>query len=37
MKMLELPTLAEEKRLKEAARQLRIVLVERLMLGPKVG
>ena len=36
LKMLELPQLEEEKRLKETARQLRIVLVERLMRGPKV-
>ncbi|MDO9102489.1 MAG: hypothetical protein Q8K74_12745 [Candidatus Nitrotoga sp.] len=33
---LGLPQLEEETRLTEAARQLRIVLVERLMNGPRV-
>ena len=33
---LGLPALAEQKQLIAAARQLRIVLVERLMNGPKV-
>jgi len=36
LKMLELPQLAEQTKLQEAARQLRIVLVERLMHGPRV-
>lgn len=36
LKMLKLPQFEEEKQLQEAARQLRIVLVERLMRGPKV-
>lgn len=34
--MLELPTLAEQRKLQAAARQLRIVLVEQLMRGPVV-
>ena len=34
--MLRLPALEEQTRLEEAARQLRIVLVERLVSGPKV-
>jgi len=34
--MLKLPQLEEEKQLQAAARQLRIVLVERLMRGPSV-
>ena len=36
LKMLELPALAEQTRLEAAARQLRIVLVERLVNGPRV-
>ena len=32
--MLELPQLAEQKKRQEAARQLRIVLVEKLLNGP---
>ena len=36
LKTLELPELAEKKKLEAAARQLRIVLVERLMRGPRV-
>jgi len=36
LRMLKLPTLAKERKLQEAARQLRIVLVERLMSGPRV-
>ena len=35
LKMLELPALEEQTRLEAAARQLRIVLVERLMNGPR--
>ena len=34
--MLELPSLAEQTRLAAAARQLRIVLVERLVNGPRL-
>ena len=34
--MLRLPALEEQTRLEEVARQLRIVLVERLMNGPRV-
>lgn len=34
--MLELPQLAEEKRLREVAHQLRIVISERLMKMPRV-
>ncbi len=37
LKMLGLPQLGEEKRLQEAAHQLRIVLVEQLMRGPRVS
>lgn len=36
LKMLGLPQLEEKTRLEAAARQLRIVLVERLMHGPRV-
>ena len=36
LKALELPTLADQTRLEAAARQLRIVLVERLVNGPRV-
>lgn len=36
LRTLELPALADQKRLEAAARQLRIVLFERLMNGPKV-
>lgn len=36
LEMLKLPQLAEKKKRQEAARQLRIVLVEQLMNGPKV-
>ena len=36
LKMLELPALEEQTRLEAAGRQLRIVLVERLMNGPRV-
>ena len=36
LKMLELPALEEQTRLEAAARQLRIVLVEKLMRGPRV-
>ena len=36
MKMLGLPQLEEEKKLRAAARQLRIVLVEKLVHGPRV-
>jgi len=36
LKTLQLPTLEEQTRLEEAARQLRIVLVEKLMRGPRV-
>ena len=34
--MLRLPALEEQKQLKAAARQLRIVLVERLVSGPRI-
>ena len=34
--MLELPQLADQKKLKAISRQLRIVLVEQLMRGPKI-
>jgi len=36
LKMLELPQLEEEKKLQAVAHQLRIVLVEKLMRGPRV-
>ena len=36
LKMLELPQFEEQTKLQEAARQLRIVLVERLLRGPRV-
>lgn len=36
LKMLNLPQLEEGTKLQEASRQLRIVLVERLMQGPRV-
>jgi hypothetical protein len=36
LKMLELPQLEEQTKLEAVARQLRIVLVERLMHGPRV-
>lgn len=34
--MLELPQVADQKKLQEATRQLRIVLVEQLLNGPSV-
>ena len=36
LKMLELPALEEQTRLAAAARRLRIVLVERLVSGPRI-
>ena len=36
MKMLGMPQLEEETKLRASARQLRIVLVEKLMRGPRV-